>query len=205
MQAAEAEAVILYYSDLRGQWPEASGRALLKSLPYGKRLQVAARREQSKATLAGVALALRALEHVAGRTIAPAEIRFPDGGKPSLEGGPQFSISHSGPWVGCAVLAQGLIGFDIEQGSGERVISWAATEAALKACGAGIAEASAVKLSGERAVCRGRMLYAHAVELFPGAAACVMTSCPARALNAYALPLPELFAPWSVSTDTARP
>jgi len=182
---------------------------LHRALPYGKRLQAAAPGEQSRATLAGVALALRALGHVVGRALAPAEITFPDGGKPRLVGtadlvGADFSIAHSGPWVGCAAVAHGLVGFDIEHGADARVISWARTEAALKACGAGISEARAVELDAGRARCRGQVLHARSVELFRGAAACVMTSCSVELIEPYAVPLQELFAPWSVSSETAR-
>ena len=181
-----------------------------RALPYGKRLQVAARGEQSKATLAGVALALRALGRVLGRAIAPAEITFPDGGKPylvstaDLGGGTDFSIAHAGPWVGCAAVAHGLVGFDIELGADARVISWACTEAALKACGAGISEARAVELDAGRARYRGQVLYARSVELFRGAAACVMTSASVQQIEPCAVPLHELFAPWSVSSETSR-
>ena len=182
-----------------------------RALPYGKRLQVAARCEQSRATLAGVALAVRALGHLVGRAITPAEITFPDGGKPrlvsttDLGGGPDFSIAHAGPWVGCAALAQGLVGFDIELGADARVVSWACTEAALKACGAGISEARAVQLDAGRALYRGQVLYAASVELFRGAAACVVTSCSVQQIEPCAVALPELFAPWSFSSETSRP
>jgi phosphopantetheinyl transferase len=152
-----------------------------------------------------------------GREIAPAEIAFPDGGKPRLQGapacrgkpdeseGPDFSISHSGPWVGCAAVARGRIGLDIELGTDERVSSWTAREAVLKACGAGIGAARAVELRAEGATYRGHVLHARRVELFPGAAVCVMTSCLVQEINLCAFSLQELFAPWSLSTETPRP
>ena len=79
-------------------------------------------------------------------------------------------------------------------GSGARIASWVAREAALKACGAGIRALREVRLSGARASCRGELLYAHALQLFPGAAACVMTSLAEPALGAHALSPAELFA-----------
>jgi phosphopantetheinyl transferase len=202
MQAVESQTLILYHTDLRGQWPQADARALAARLPYAKRLEVAAHAAAAPATLAGVALALRALSELTGRRIAPGELAFPDGGKPHLARaaagageGPDFSISHSGPWVGCAAVACGLVGFDVELGTEARLAAWAAREAALKACGAPLAEARDVELLEDGARCRGVALEALALELFAGAAACVMTSLPVRRLEARALSLAELFAP----------
>ncbi|MGH8132676.1 MAG: 4'-phosphopantetheinyl transferase family protein, partial [Steroidobacteraceae bacterium] len=168
--------------------------------PYAKRLELAAHAARAPATLAGVALALRALGEAAGRAFSAADLAFPQGGKPQLrvlteKDGPDFSISHSGPWVGCAAVARGRVGLDIEFGSDARLEAWAAREAALKACGAGLAAAADVQLHEGGATCRGRVLHAHPLGLFPGAAACVMTSLAVRAIEARALSLPELFAP----------
>jgi 4'-phosphopantetheinyl transferase len=201
MQAVESQNLILYHSDLRGQWPEEAARTLAGRLPYAKRLEVAAHPARAPATLAGVALALHALTRLTGARVAPGELAFPDGGKPHLAPAvattgtaPDFSISHSGPWVGCAAVAQGLVGFDIELGTEARLAAWAAREAALKACGASLTEARDVELIEGGARCRGVALFGVALELFPGAAACIMTSLPVR-LEAHALPLAELFAP----------
>jgi hypothetical protein len=70
-----------------------------------------------------------------------------------------------------------------------------AREAAVKACGAGIGALREVRVSTGRASCRGELLYAQALQLFAGAAACVMTSLAVPALAARALLLEELFAP----------
>ena len=202
MQAVESQTLILYHSDLRGQWPEEAARAFARGLPYAKRLEVAAHAAAAPATLAGVALALRALSELAGVRVAPGELAFPDGGKPHLArtgaatgDGPDFSISHSGPWVGCAAVAHGLVGFDVELGTGARLSAWAAREAALKACGARLTEARDVELLEGGARCRGVALSGVPLALFAGAAACIMTSLPVGRLEARALPLAELFAP----------
>jgi phosphopantetheinyl transferase len=200
MQAVESQTLILYHTDLRGQWPAQAARALARRLPYAKRLEVAALAASAPATLAGVALALHALTKLTGARVAPGELAFPDGGKPRLARTaaaaaepPDFSISHSGPWVGCAAVAHGLVGFDVELGSEARLAAWAAREAALKACGARLTEAREVELIEGGARCRGVALQALPLGLFPGAAACVMSSLPVR-LEAHALPLAELFA-----------
>ncbi|MGN6454060.1 MAG: hypothetical protein ACTHL7_13480, partial [Steroidobacteraceae bacterium] len=78
-------------------------------------------RSESRASLAGIALALRALRQLFGRAVEPGEIVFQQGEKPRLaapaalvagdsshvrartarwkEAGADFSISHAGPWV----------------------------------------------------------------------------------------------------------
>jgi 4'-phosphopantetheinyl transferase len=209
MQAVESETLILYHTDLRGEWPRAAARALAAHLPYGKRLAMSADSPGARASLAGIALALRALSALTGRTPAPGEIVFAPGAKPRLTPCaaratraderrapcPDFSISHSGPWVGCAAVRCGRVGFDVEMGSGERIASFVAREAALKACGAGIGALREVHLSAGRASCRGELMYAQALQLFAGAAACVMTSLALPGLSTRALSLEELFAP----------
>jgi phosphopantetheinyl transferase len=196
MQAVESETLILYHTDLRGEWPRDAARALAARLPYGKRLATSADSPGARASLAGIALALRALSALTGRAVRPGEIVFAQGAKPRLAHAcPDFSISHSGPWVGCAAVRSGRVGFDVEMGSGERIASLVAREAALKACGAGIRALREVRLSAGRASCRGELLHAHALQLFPGAAACVMTSLAVPELGAHALSPAELFAP----------
>ncbi len=196
MQAVESETLILYHTDLRGEWPRDAARALAARLPYGKRLATSADSPGARASLAGIALALRALSALTGRAVRPGEIVFAQGAKPRLAHAcPDFSISHSGPWVGCAAVRSGRVGFDVEMGSGERIATFVAREAALKACGAGIGAWHEVRLSGGRASWRGELLSAHALGLFAGAAACVMTSFAVPELTVRALSLEELFAP----------
>jgi hypothetical protein len=201
MQAVESQTLILYHSDLRGQWPQEAAGALAARLPYAKRLEVAAHAVAAPATLAGVALALRALTQLTGSPVAPGALVFPEGGKPRLArtaaaaADADFSVSHSGHWVGCAAVAHGLVGFDVELGTEARFSAWAAREAALKACGARLTEARDVELLEGGARCRGVALTALPLELFPGAVACVMTSLPVSRLDAHSVPLAELFSP----------
>jgi phosphopantetheinyl transferase len=197
MQAVESQSVILYHTDLRGQWPQELAAGLAAQLPYAKRLEVSAHPARAAATLAGIALALRALAALTGRTLRPAEIAFPQDGKPHLlpAGGADFSIAHSGPWVGCAAVARGSVGFDVEFGSETRLADWAAREAALKAVGADLAEARRVELDAAGALCRGQHLHAQPLALFAGARACVMTSIPCGRIEARSWALAELFAP----------
>jgi hypothetical protein len=214
MQVTENGAAILYYSDLRGHWPDERAARFLRALAYGKRLATDAQEIEGRRTLAGVSLARRALSAMLGRDVAAREFVFPEGGKPHVPGAPDFSIAHSGAWVGCAVVAAGRVGFDVEclrEGieqairvlcgpeEGSRLTPetalarWVGTEAALKAHGASVREAMDVSFREGRAFFRGEPLYRIDVDVFEGAAACVMTSQPLRALEIQAVGVEELF------------
>src|SRR5207237_5775181 len=188
MQAVESQTLILYHTDLRGEWPRDAARALAARLPYAKRLATGADSPGARASLAGIALALRALSALTGRAVAPGEMVFAQGAKPGLAHagaaraaltderrglGPDFSIAHAGPWAGCAVVRCGRVGFDVEMGSGERIADFVAREAALKACGAGIGAWREVWLSPGHARCRGGLVSSHALGVIPVAAAWV--------------------------------
>src|SRR2546427_8156923 len=67
MQAIESETLILYHTDLRGEWPREAARALAARLPYGKRLATRADSPGARASLAGIALALRSEEGRVGK------------------------------------------------------------------------------------------------------------------------------------------
>src|ERR1700756_3865256 len=106
MQAVESQTLILYHTDLRGQWPAVAARSLARRLPYGKRLALGGGGEAARASLAGIALALRALGTLLGRAVSPGELVFARDEIPRFARtpAPDFSISHSGPWVGCAAI-----------------------------------------------------------------------------------------------------
>jgi hypothetical protein len=205
MQAVESETLILYHTDLRGEWPRDAARALAARLPYPKRLTAGSGSAASRASLAGIALALRALTRITARTVDAGEIVFTQGLKPRLAQAPapaaappDFSISHAGHWVGCAAMPHGRVGFDIETGADARITRWVAHEALLKATGAGIRalrEVRAVRFVDGRARWRNELWHARALDLFPGASACVMTSVAVSELEVHALSLEELFAP----------
>jgi hypothetical protein len=214
MQVSENDTAILYYSDLRGHWPDERAARFLRALAYGKRLATDTQEIEGRRTLAGVSLSRRALSAMLGREVAARGFVFPDGGKPHVPRAPDFSIAHSGHWVGCAVAAAGRVGFDVEvlREGIERAVRvlckpeealsltaqtalarWVATEAALKAHGASVREARDVEFHEGRAFFRGEPLFGIEVDVFEGAAACVMTSQPVRALEVVAVSLEELF------------
>jgi len=213
MQAVERETLILYHSDLRGQWPQAASRAFVARLPYARRLALRAARDADRASLAGIALALRALERVLGRRVSAGELKFHAGAKPRLASraagaagaagaadaagaAADFSISHSGAYVGCVAAARGCVGLDIEVGTQPRIAQWVLREATLKATGEGLRGWRASDAPQSRAdgtVWRGRHWHVRRLELFPGAAAAVVASEPLQALETQAVALEELF------------
>jgi phosphopantetheinyl transferase len=214
MQVTENDTVILYYSHLSGDWPDERASLFARSLPYAKRLATDAQEIEGRRTLAGVSLARRALAALLGHEVPAREFTFPEGGKPHVSGAPDFSIAHSGLWVGCAAIAMGRIGFDVEiaQPDIEQTVRllcgpeeastltpqsalarWVATEAALKAFGASVREAPQVQFRAGQAFFRGEPLHGTPVNAFEGAAACIMTSRPIRAVDLHEVPLGDLF------------
>jgi 4'-phosphopantetheinyl transferase len=203
MQAVESENLVLYHTDLRDEWPEAAARSFAARLPYARRLAAGADRDARRASLAGVALALQALAPLVGRTVRAGELVFGRGEKPRLTldpdgAGPDFSISHSGPWVGCAAVGRGHVGFDVELGTDARRMHWVVREALLKATGEGLraiedTRALAPTATGVR--WRGAWWHLARLPMFTGAAACVVSSRPLRTIEARFSALAELFAP----------
>jgi hypothetical protein len=86
------------------------------------------------------------------------------------------------------------VGFDVEQGTGERLNNWVAREATVKAAGMGVRALNEVMLAPGGALCRGTRWYGRALHAFPGATACVMTSIEVAAVQLQALALADLFA-----------
>ena len=223
MQAVESQKLILYQTDLQGQWPESAARAFAAQLPYARRLALRSAHGTGPASLAGIALALRALAELLGRTVRPGEIVFAHGHKPRLAsslaapavlraGEPalarreiagsdegtavDFSISHAGHWVACAALARARVGLDLEMGTGSRIADWVVREAALKASGEGLRALHEVEDLIEREGqlrWRGELWYLRRLEGFAGASACVVSNCEMPAVERHAIALAELF------------
>ena len=197
MQAIESQNLILYQTDLRGQWPQGAARAFATRLPYARRLALSSGSAAAHASLAGIALALRALTRLLGRRVHPSEMLFAPGEKPRLAPpAADFSISHAGPWVACAALARGRIGLDLEMGTDERITGWVLREAALKASGEGLRalhEMQDVSVHGGRLSWRGELWHVRRPAGFAGASACIVSSDEIAAVESNALGLAELF------------
>jgi hypothetical protein len=220
MQAVESQTLILYQTDLRGQWPEAAARAFTARLPYARRLALGSGSAASRASLAGIALALRALARLLGRGVLLSEILFAPGAKPRLappaalaaseaqcaqrgittshdeRAAPDFSISHAGPWVACAALTGGRVGLDLEVGTDERIAQWVLREALLKASGEGLRglrEVQDLAVHEGRVRFRGESWRVQRVGGFDAASACIVCSREIAAVDSRALSPAELF------------
>ncbi|MES2320095.1 MAG: 4'-phosphopantetheinyl transferase superfamily protein [Pseudomonadota bacterium] len=91
------------------------------------RYQRFARPERQRQFLMGRVLARRLLGELLGEPPNTLQIEDRQGQAPVLTGPGRstisFSISHSGPWVACAVSADSALGLDIEQLDARRDIS----------------------------------------------------------------------------------
>jgi phosphopantetheinyl transferase len=151
--------VILAYSHQPRQLPPALHARLREQLPYGRRMRLKGDLRAQAQTLVGIELARALLGRMSGRAVPGAALRFPWRGRPYAPGLPQFSISHAGEWVGCAVAAAGPIGFDLEcldATPARAAAEWAAREAVLKAAGATLAAAARIALRADGAELDGR-------------------------------------------------
>ena len=148
--------VLVMHARLRGGAVPEALALLMERLPYAKRLDLEQREPDARsASLAGIWLALEGAARLRGHALDVASLRFPQDGKPYLEGGPHFSISHGLQHVAAAVCESVEIGLDLEDvdaGSGDssearrKLQRWTATEAVLKAAGRGLREARSVEL-----------------------------------------------------------
>jgi len=149
--------VIVLHAALAGQTNPDSEHALLERLPYAYRLGLERRDSAARsASLRALGLLAEGFLHLRQTALDPARLQFPDGGKPSLEGGPYFSVSHSASRVAVALSERHDLGLDLEevgaQGrSHEELERWTAVEATLKALGAGLRRSPEVCLSHDLA------------------------------------------------------
>jgi hypothetical protein len=156
--------VLVLHASLCGGASTAAVTALLDALPYAYRLALERRDAPDRiASLTAIALLLEAVRRVRGQPADPSRLRVPPGGKPTLDGGPRFSIAHSTARAAVAVCEHSELGLDLEeQGAGGRTARelerWVATEAVLKAVGAGLRQAPAVRLDDDLgAACFGAL------------------------------------------------
>ena len=189
--------VLVLHAALPGLEALPAAAGLLARLPYARRLELERRDAAHRlAGLAGVALVLDGASRLRGRPADIAQLRFPAGGKPRLEGGPRFSISHSTTRVAVAVCERCEVGLDIEDAGGVRARSlerWTAIEAVLKAVGAGLRETGSVRLDDDL---RSAMFADRRVHLLPLA---LSPGCVAR-LAAFdeltSIAVEEVALPW---------
>lgn len=182
------KSVSLHYAALdRHSWTRLE-REWLPRLPVVKRARVERLREPADraATLLGMRLLDEGLR-ARGMSGAVGRLLFPARGRPTLPGGPEFSISHAHGLVACAV-ADEPVGLDLERRDAVRPMqlrlvldpaesaaiaggrldptdAWVMKEAVLKAAGRGADAARSVLLRGVSAVLEGRTWHLQRVDL----------------------------------------
>jgi hypothetical protein len=166
--------------------------ALLRALPYAKRLQLEGREVAARdAGLAGIALALLGARRLLSDTPLrrAGDMLFPLEGKPAFAGPPQFSISHSSVQACCGLSLDTALGIDTEyfDGTGDAAAlqslrHWTAIEATLKTAGRGLhhAEAVRVRLDLASSSLDGVSYALHPIELLPGSVCHLASTRPLR-------------------------
>lgn len=149
--------VIVLHAALAGQGDPGLEHDLLSRLPYAHRLDLERRDPAARsASLHGLGLLAAGIMRMRGAAFDPSSLRFAQDGKPSLEGGPHFSISHSVSRVAVALSEHHDVGLDVEDVgthglSRAELERWTAVEATLKALGAGLRRSPEVRLSPDLA------------------------------------------------------
>ena len=159
---------------------------LLAQLPYARRLELESRDPAARdASLLGVELLLEGVRRLRGGTLDLARLSFPQDGKPMLDGGPWFSISHAASRIAVALSDRCDLGIDLEECSAARpdraaLQRWTATEATLKAAGLGVRYAREVRIDEQFATAqlRDRVLHLREVDFEPGCVAYLATREP---------------------------
>ena len=172
--------VIVLHASSSGHAAPEWDRAWLPRLPYARRLELESRDPQSRhMSLMGLQLLFEAVGHLGCGGVTPGDLRFPEGEKPRLTGGPYFSISHTTQRVACAASLDCDVGLDHEDFTGHdapaRLKHWTAIEATLKAAGAGLVRAATVEVDAELSSSRldGARYHLVPLDLGPGAVACL--------------------------------
>lgn len=174
------------------------------SVPLAARLARGWNQRVKPESLLGLAL-LVDCARAAGRFLpGPGDVEAAAGGKPRWKGGPDFSISHAGGRVACALVAgQGCVGLDIEpcdavSAEDLRLVAtaaeleqfgaaglgpadlWTAKEAVIKAAGATVGAIDRVAATPVRARFDGVDYLLLRATLAPGLACTLATHAPAR-------------------------
>ena len=158
----------------------------LERLPYAYRLELERRHQAARsASLQGLALLEEGILRTRGAALEPACLRFPEGGKPCLEGGPHFSLAHGECRVAVAVSERHELGLDVEDlgthgRSRAELERWTAVEATLKALGAGLRRARAVNVAPDLAAAEldGVVVHLRPLVLAPDCVATLATLEP---------------------------
>lgn len=178
--------VMVLHAALPGQLAAGRERHLLARLPYARRLELE-RRDDAARTTSLLALELLAdgIARLRGRSLDIGALRFPADGRPFLEGGPWFSVSHSRTRLAVALSDRCEVGIDVEDlGAGnadrEALERWTAIEATLKALGASLRQAHDVRFTADLATAElaGLVVHTRGIELESDCVARIATREP---------------------------
>jgi phosphopantetheinyl transferase len=190
--------VIVLHAPLDGSFDAERAAFLLARLPYARRLELERRDAAARAaSLRALELLMAGVERLRGTIPDMSLLRYPQDAKPSIEGGPRFSVSHSAAYVAVAISDACELGIDVEDvpsGTDEQPLArWTAIEATLKATGSGLRRARDVRLAPDLASARfGVEEYRlQRLMLAPGCVAHLATVGEARVQ----------LLPWSASYD----
>jgi phosphopantetheinyl transferase len=178
--------VMVLHAALPGHLSAVRERHLLARLPYARRLELE-RRDAAARTTSLLALELLAdgIACLRGGSLDIDSLRFPADGKPFLEGGPWFSVSHSRTRLAVALSDRCDVGIDVEDlvpghADREALERWTAIEATLKALGAGLRQAHQVQFTPNLATAElaGVVVHTRGVELESDCVARIATREP---------------------------
>ena len=190
---------------------EVAGR-WLGELSYARQtaLQRLRQSEVLHNSLLGMQLLKTGMHHLKFRGFHLSEVRYSANRKPHMSGKVDFSISHSGELVVCALMQNGRVGIDTEKlrpvsiHSFSRFLSasecldpgdssdafidlWTCKEATLKGCGdCRLDQLKDITISGDAARIGTQRFYLRRLELLHGYKTCLATS--ARQSNIALLP-----------------
>ena len=177
----------------------------LDQLPYHKQIALGrkSRRREKTASLIGLQLLKLEMRRLGFSDFSLGDLELSPNGKPVGSNGANFSISHAGGLIACAVGVGVRVGLDLEpvpahrstlplprymdaaelmaarRSSLEGLRIWTAKEAILKAAGgAGLPDLEAVTVRGNRGIFRGKTWYLEAPDLDDGYVARIATDQP---------------------------
>jgi phosphopantetheinyl transferase len=181
--------VIVLHALLDGSFDADRAAFLLARLPYARRLELERRDAAARAaSLRALELLMDGIGRLRGAVPDPSRLRYAEGAKPAMQGGPWFSVSHSASHVAVAISDACELGIDVEDlapGADERQLArWTAVEATLKAAGSGLRRAMDVTVAPDLASARldHREFLLQRAALAPGCVAHVATERAVRLL-----------------------
>lgn len=182
---------------------------------YRDRLQRMKNRSARARSQAGLWLLEYGLQQMGVDAGAMAGIGFGLHGRPEIDGGPAFSIAHSGWLVACAIAPGQAVGLDVEARRShisDRLIrlmgraatddspatdeqrffdDWCAREATVKATGrVGLARIHEITLTADKARIDDRQWPLYPLDLAPGYAGCLASDRPIEAVEIVRSPMP---------------